>query len=145
MTRLQTLIRLHKQRVDEARRHVSELELFADNLTRRMAALAAEVVVEQGRADESFIARSALPSYLGVVAERRRHMASSRATVMARVDEGRDQVAAAYREMKKYEVALAARQQRAAELAGQRERTRLDEVAMDGFRKRAANSYTGGG
>lgn len=137
MKTLSTLVRLHRFRLDERRREQGELERLVAGFNDEIERLATEVVTEQSVAAASLEAGFGYGAYAQGVIERRERLELSLAQAEARLAEAVDKVNAAFREAKRHELLLAERRrQRAAEEA-RLEQIDLDEVSIDGFRRRA--------
>lgn len=136
---LKALIRLHQWFVDEKRRKVAELERMVAELQDRLRKLEAEVVAEQKvarAAPES--AGATYGAYARHVIERRERLAQSIASTAAEANHAREELNDAYRELKKYEIAQATRDRRAASEAARRDQAVLDEIGVETYRRRKA-------
>ncbi|MFO1129633.1 MAG: flagellar FliJ family protein [Rhodospirillales bacterium] len=130
MTRtLTNLIRLHRWRVDEYRRAVTDAGRRVEHLT---AALAA---VEEGfrREQEKLHMENADPFGYGIYVEhirmRRRDIRVALAAAEHEMADLRRQLADAYRECRKFELVKAERDRVGAAAASRREQRRIDEAA----------------
>jgi len=135
---LHTLIRLREWSVDNARRKLAELLRLVEDLEGQARALEDEIAAEQA------VAR-ATPNDAGVVygafaraaIKRRERIAASIDQIEEEIAVARDELRDAYRELKKYEIAQDARDLRAAEEEGRRDQAVLDEIGLQGHRRRA--------
>jgi flagellar export protein FliJ len=128
-------IRLHKWTVDEAQRRLGELMRLADRLRQDLADLAAEALREQALAAQSFEASLTYGAYAERVIERREKLNRSIADVEEQVEQARDALKDAFAELKKFELAAEAAEERAKKKRDQREQAALDEVAIGIFRR----------
>jgi len=138
MRDLAGLIKLHRWQLDEKRRALAELEGFAARLAEEKARLDAEY--ERERAASAAV-QGPLPGYarwLDSVNARRRRLAQSTASVEAQIEAARAEMAEAFQELKKIELAQAERERREADRRKRAERIDLDEIALSGFRRRQA-------
>ena len=67
---------------------------------------------------------------------RRKTLEQALADVGQQIEEAREEVAAAHRELKKYELAEVGRQRAIDQKAAREQQAMLDEVALSGFRRR---------
>ena len=135
MSTLDSLIRLHRWQVDERRRQLAELEALALKLRQELARLAEEHTNEQAAAGTSFLARHVYPGYLRRAMERQKTLEQSLAETEAQTLGARDALAAAFQELKRYEVASASRERLRISAAARRERLETDAVAIANFRR----------
>ncbi|GGF35252.1 hypothetical protein GCM10011611_46930 [Aliidongia dinghuensis] len=136
MKPFQSQIRLHKWTVDEAQRRLGELIRLADRLRQDLADLEAEALREQAAAQASFEASLTYGAYAERVIERREKLNRSIAEVDGQVEHARDALKDAFAELKKFELAAEAAQERARRKRDAREQAQLDEVAIGMFRGR---------
>ena len=99
-----TTVRMHKWRLEERGRVLDELERLREKLTSAAAQLEADL-------GDTARARAASPSgFAQAVSLRREHIAQSLAGVELQTEQARKDVAEAFEELKKYELALASRE-----------------------------------
>ncbi|HEV2673398.1 MAG TPA: flagellar export protein FliJ [Aliidongia sp.] len=135
MKPFQSQIRLHKWTVDEAQRRLGELMRLADRLRQDLEDLAAEAVREQAAAAQSLEAGMTYGAYAVRVIERREKLNRSIAEVEGQIEQAREALKDAFAELKKFELAAAAAEERARKKRDAREQTALDEVAIGIFRR----------
>ncbi|MFO0997606.1 MAG: flagellar FliJ family protein [Alphaproteobacteria bacterium] len=138
MKGLRSLIRLHKWRVDEARRKLAALEGLAEDVRQRIAKLDAESEVEIGVATASFESRRFFDGFARVVLERRARLTQTLAELNAEIDLAREEAGAAFRELKKYELVQAREVAEERTALGRLQQRQLDEMGIDRFRRNAA-------
>lgn len=136
---LKVLIRLRDWRVDAKRRILGRMLSDLDDLKSQARGLEREMADEQKIAgslpDE---AGRAYAGYARRVLERRAALAGAIAEAERAVVVAKDDVAQAYRDLKTVEIAQVNRERREATEAERRETIALDEIALQGFRRRAA-------
>ena len=133
------LIRLHAWHVDEKRRQLGDLLRRVADLEARAAALEEELEAEQRTAAAAPVEAGFLyGNYAVAVIERRHDLAEALAEAERAVADVREALRAAHRELKKYEIAKAGRDRRAAEERELREQIVLDDLGIQGFRQRRA-------
>jgi flagellar protein FliJ len=133
---LHTLIRLHKWRLDEKRRALAELQALADKLAQDTARLEREILAEQEIARTSPEASFGYGNFAKQAIERRRRLAESLAQVEHQISEATEEMAEAFQELKRYELAQEGRDRRDEAKRKTRENAALDEVALSGFTRR---------
>ena len=134
MKPFQSQIRLHKWTVDEAQRRLGELMRLADRLRQDLADLEAEAIREQAAALQSLEASMTYGAYAARVIERREKLNRSIVEVDGQVEQAREALKDAFAELKKFELAAEAAEERARKKRDAREQTTLDEVAIGIFR-----------
>lgn len=138
MRTLTTLIRVHQHKLDEKRRELADFERLRADLTARRDRLEAEIAAEQAAAKDIECGAFAYGGFaLGVIG-RREKLAMSLAEIDVRIEAAREEVAAAFQEVKRYEIALATRQKKLRAEIDRKEQVRLDEVSLDMHRRRTA-------
>jgi flagellar export protein FliJ len=134
---LQSLIRLHRWQVDEQRRRLAELTRRADDLHGEAQRLEQEIVHEQARSRaDPLEAGTAYADYARAAIDRRTKTAEAIESAEAAVAAARDDLGEAYRSLRTLEQAQAERARRQAMEAERRERIVLDEVGIQGHRRR---------
>ena len=142
---LDTLVRLRQWAVDEKRRKLGQLIKLQEALERQGQMLEEELVREQAVAAAAPAEAGFLyANYAEAVIQRRRSIEQSLAKVQGEIDEARDELRHAYRELKKYEVAQAGRTRRKALERARKDQAALDEVGQQGhLRRRRDEGRTG--
>ncbi len=138
MKTLRTLIRLHKQHVDEARAALAEIEVKQEALRDQSVRLAAEIESERRVAAESFAAGRSYPRYVRRIGGERRAIAAEIARLDDAVAEAGEDLAAAYRDLKKYEISHDARVRDRKAVSARLEQAQLDEIAITLHRRKHA-------
>ncbi len=128
------MIRLQKWNLDEKQRELAELENMQDGLREQVRALEEEIVREQKTAAKSVVI-SLYGSYARAVIERRNTLEKSIAEMEPVIEAKKDEVAAAFQELKKFEIARDRAAEKERYKAERKEQTRLDDIATDMFRR----------
>lgn len=136
MNELKTLIRLHRWKLDERRRELAELQALADRLAEERRRLEEEVLAEQAAARASGDAAFGYGNYARGVIDRRRRLEESIAQVERQIAAATEEMAEAFQELKRHEIAQEGRDRREMEKLRRRENAMLDEVAITGFARR---------
>lgn len=135
---LPTLIRLRSFELEEKRRALAELEQVAERLEQAIRDVDAQVEDEKDIASKDYVLARYFPAYLAAAKERRQQLVANRLDIGHQIDEAKEQVTIAYQELKKMEIAQALREKREKEEADRREQLMLDEIAIEGYRRRDA-------
>lgn len=138
MADLSSLIRLRRWQLDEKRRALTELQGFADRLSAERGRLDMEVATEAAIAAETFEGQRAYPAYARAAMQRRDQIEKSLHDVEQRIAAATDELRQAFREVKTLELAQADRKRRAKEAVQKKESAMLDEIAVEGFRRRSS-------
>ncbi|WP_119459848.1 flagellar FliJ family protein [Rhodospirillaceae bacterium SYSU D60014] len=136
MSAIEQLIRLHRWKLDEKRRRGADLERLADRFRRDMEQLKAELRREQEAAASSIELQRSLPGYASAIRNRCARLETSAREVESELEEVREEIAEAYREMKRYEQALSSREARRQAVLRRREQIASDEIGLSIYRRR---------
>jgi flagellar biosynthesis chaperone FliJ len=137
MRALPNLIRLHRWRLDERRRAVAELEALRLTIGQDIERLEVEIAKEGGASRQLTEGVALFPSYFANARARRKRMEASIEEIEASLVTASEEAAKAYRELRKYEIALENfnRQEELSE--NRREQAEQDEIGLGIFRRRA--------
>ena len=136
MKHFESQIRLHKWHVDEAQRRLAELLRLEDRLREDLRRLEAEQSSEQQIAAASLEASMTYGAYAEQLIERRHKLNRSIAEVVEQVTQAREALKDAFAELKKFELAAEAAEERVRKRRGQREQALQDEVGIGIYRRR---------
>lgn len=126
---LETLARLQRAQIDEAKAALASVAAARQMLADRDAALAAEVIAEQTDAQRDLAGFAAYGAYAPRVAAERQRLAAEDARLAQEEAEVRERVREAYIELKKIELLLATQEERERAAENARELAALDEAA----------------
>ena len=134
---LHTLIRINKWEVDQRRRELGNLLGTLAALKGNLQGIEEEVILEQGVAQAS-PEEAALfyGSYAKTVIERRHQLNDSMAQMEVQIAAAREELNAAYRELKKFEVAQQNRDTYETQEFARREQEILDELGLEAHRRK---------
>lgn len=138
MKTLNNLVRLHDWQVDEKRRALAALEQLGQDLRVRVTRLDEELAAERLVAAEATPGSVNFPAYAAAVGTRRAVLEQSIADIDRQIEDAREEVSEAFRELKKYEHVRAAKKHRMRVLATRRAQTVLDEIAINMYRRNHA-------
>ena len=130
---LKNLIRINDWAVDEKRRRLGELLELQANLQAQADALEQDLIREQAIAAETPEAGTFYGAYAEAVIERRDRLVQSIEKMDVEVLAAREEVRAAFRELKKYEVAQENRDLAEIKERNKTEQEELDEIGITRF------------
>lgn len=142
MKGVDALIRLWKWRLDERRRVVVDLEILRAGIERQMDALDVELEQERKVATQHYEASYGFSNYRKMNRERKANLEVSREEVIDRIAAAQEEVNAAFREQKKYELVLENWEKRERAKQEKREQAEMDEAGLQGFRRRQEQDAT---
>ena len=140
MMGLDTLARLHRARLDEKRRRLADLRQAHDKLVAQAGELETEIRREQQLAGQSEDAIFAYGSFATASIQRRQALEKAIAERQGELAALHDELAAAFREIKKYEVVIERRRQQEFLAEQRREQAALDEIGLDMHRRNTSGS-----
>ena len=130
MKRRDTILRLKKFGVDELKRRLATLDEMKADLEHKLTDLEDSVVRERARSNDSDIGRLAFPSFLQSIEVRRENIRATMKDLEKVRTAVQDDLAAAFQDLKSFEVAEEERVRRAAEAQSRAQQSRLDEIAI---------------
>lgn len=133
----EALIRLHRFRVDEIRRRLKSLDDMRGDLTKKMADLETMMQEEQRRAAHSDLGRLAYPSFARSVVARRENIQRTIDEVEKQASSVTEELQAAYRELKKYEIAAENDATRDRVEYARQVQSELDDIALERHMRKA--------
>ncbi len=136
MSGLPGLIRLHKWQLEEQQRQLAQLEGLQQQFVGRIRILDAEVAAESAAAGAASETGHVLGGYIQASLQRRRNLEQSAAGAQSQIDDVREQVAEAFQELKRFELAHEQHLGRERKAAKRRERVQEDELGINMFRRR---------
>ncbi|NUB17019.1 hypothetical protein GAY28_34270 [Azospirillum brasilense] len=136
MSSLKTIIRLQKWKLDEKRRALAELQNLADRLQAEIERLKEEIAAERDTARGNVEYAFTYSNYIQAAMERGKRLTQSMGQVEAQIAVATDEMAEAFQELKRYELAEVERLKREKEKLKRKEANMLDETALVGFRRR---------
>jgi flagellar FliJ protein len=130
MKRRGSLLRLKRFRVDELKRRIATLDEMKADLDKKLTDLEDSVVRERQRASDSDIGRLAFPSFLQSIEVRRKNIRTTMSDLERERAAQQDDLAAAFQDLKSFELAEEERLRRASETEARAQQSRMDEIAM---------------
>lgn len=133
-----TLLKLYKFRVDEAKTRLAGFEAMRADMTRKIVELEGHLSEEGRRATENEIGRFAYPTFARSIRERKDKLNASVLEVERSIADARVALHDAFQDLKKLELAEEARQRREAEHLAHIERTDTDERSLQRYARAQA-------
>ena len=130
MKRRDTLLRLKRFKVDDAKRRMMTLDGMKSDLERKLADLEESVAREKQRANDTDIGRLAFPSFLKSIEGRRENIRNSLKDIEREREQCQAELTSAYQDLKSLELAMEQEAKRAAEAETRRSQSRMDEMAI---------------
>lgn len=128
------VIRLHKWQVDEKRRQIADLEGMREDLVGQIKKLELDLSKEQMLMTDTNVVDFNYAEYAASVMQRRENIEASIAEVDVSIEEMKDELADAFKELKKFEIAQERAEEREREKQKLKEQDRLDEISLNMFR-----------
>ena len=129
------MIRLQKWQLDEKRRNLVELEKMRDELHQKLQNLRDELAYEQKKVAEAPVVSITYGGYAQQIMARRENIENSITEINVSIEDMKDQVAEAFKELKKYEIVEQREQERERTERNQRQQNDLDELAISMHRR----------
>ncbi len=130
MKRRDSILRLKRFRVDELKRRLATLDEMKGDLDKKLADLDESVAREKQRAHDSDIGRLAFPSFLQSIDVRRKNIRTTMKDLEGERSRQQEELAAAFQDLKSFEVAEEERLRRASDAEQHAAQSRLDEMAI---------------
>ena len=140
MTALDSMVRVHRWMLDERQRKLADLQVFVDKLKDDLTALDKELEAEREVADGSDEAGMAYPAFVAASLERRKKLCDTIANLESEIEAVREEVAEAFGELKKFEMARDNQDLREADKRNRRDRLNVDELGVSIYRRNKASS-----
>lgn len=138
MRPLSSLIRVHKWALDEKRQKLAGLEELVRKMRGDLEEIDRDLEREKAAATQSMAGTMAFPAFMAAAMERRRRLRQTIAELEQAVEGARDEVQAAFQEVKTYELALERHQHQEQARLDRGEQMALDEVGIGMHRSGAA-------
>ena len=141
MKGLIALVRLHKWRIDESTRNLADLETLATRIRCDIDDIGIRLAVEGQLAGDSIESAVSYANFMRVEIARRATLEQSLIDLDREIAQAREQLAAAFRELKSYEITLNRKREHAARMNDRRQQSVLDEIGQVLHRARAAERF----
>lgn len=140
MKGLSNLIRLHKLKLTEQQKKLTDLQAVARGLSNEAEAIDQSARNEAANAESNAETAFTLGTYVQASLTRRATLQASLAEIEREMGIIRDQVAVAFRELKRYELIAERHETDLARSQRKRERRVEDEIGMSMFRRNRQDS-----
>jgi len=138
MTALESMIRVHGWILEEKRRDLAEIQVFADKLKNDLATLDQNVEAEREAANQSETASLAYPAFVAAALDRRKRLGETIRRLEAQIDSAREEVAEAFQQFKAYETAHENHEGRESAGRDRAERIAQDDLGVSLYRRNKA-------
>ena len=136
MADLRPLIRLYRWRLDEKQRALAELRDREERLVAECDQHEETIRAEQRTIRDSFEVSFGYANFAKAAIARRNHLAQALADIRDEITTASDQLAEAFQDLKRFELAQEQRVKQEKERLRHKENEMLDETASVGFRRR---------
>ena len=138
MADLEPLIKFRKHSVDEKRRFLAQLYREAEQIERQKQVIANQMAreIELAREMGSTDAQAFLNKYLEGARRKIKALEGSLKKMDVRIAAAQEDMRSVFAEMKKVEIIQRNREERAAAEQKKKDDQELDEIALDGYRRR---------
>jgi len=134
------IIRLHKWQVDEKRRQITELEVMRDELIEKLEKLVSDLENEKISLAKSNVVDINYANYASAVMTRRENLEGSITEIDVSIENMKDELSEAFKELKKYEIVEQRALERERLEQQKREQDRLDEISINMYRANGTRS-----
>ena len=141
MKNLTALVRLHKWRIDESTRGLADLEALAARFRQDIEGIGIRLATEAPLAAESVESAASYSNFMRAEMTRRATMEQSLVDLEVEISEAREKLAAAFRELKSYEITLDRKRQQAVRLNDRRQQSVLDEIGQVRHRAQTSEKF----
>ncbi len=131
MRSLNTLIRLHRWKLNQQRRKLADLIGLSDDMRAQLGHIEADIRNEGALIGDSVEMARSYSAFLGSQLDRRTRIEASINELAREINDVEESVAAAFRELKTYEISFERRRQKVAAERAKRDQSGLDEVALN--------------
>ena len=139
MTAFKSLTRVHSWALNEKRQKLASIEELVTKMNNDLQDLEKELEAESKAAPSSLEGTVAFPAFVAAALERRRRLRHTIGELEVSVTAAREEVHAAFEEMKKYEHAGNLEAEKQQEESNRRERISLDELGAQIYRRSRAS------
>ena len=143
MSGLQNLVRVHQWILDEKRQRLAGLQQLLDRFRDDLDVLEQNLEAEKEAAANSFDGALAFQTFIPAALERRDKLRHSIANLEREVELARDDVGAAFQELKKYETAQELQERHESDQRRRREQITMDEMGVGLYRRGRAAGESG--
>ena len=144
MTALRSMIRVQGWVLEEKRRNLAEIQVFADKLKSDLSALDDSIEAEREAAGSSDEVGLTYPAFVAAALDRRKQAeAETIGKLENQIDAAREEVAEAFQQLKAYEMAQENQERREAAGRDRAERIAQDELGVSLYRRNKRSERLG--
>ncbi len=137
MKGMSNLIRIHKWKLDEKRRAISDMENLLDGFKSQLQKLDQDQLNEQKVAADNPDTRFAYSNYLTMTKQRRQNLLDSIVEAEERIATAQEEAAEVFQELKKFEISEETRLRLLKEQQDKRLQDEMDAVSLEMHRRKA--------
>ena len=138
MTGLTNLVRLHRWILDEKRQTLVDLLQLVERFKGELGVLEQSLDAERTEASRTLDGALAFQTYIAPALDRRSKLRQTIANLDSEIDLARDEVGAAFQELKKYETAQEIQQRHQDTERRRRDQVTLDDLGVSLYRRNRA-------
>ena len=138
MTGLVNLVRLHRWILDEKRQNLADLLQLAERFKEELGVLEQSLEAERTEASRTLDGALAFQTYIAPALDRRGKLRRTIANLDSEIELARDEVGAAFQELKKYETAQEIQERHQNAERRRRDQVILDELGVSLYRRNRA-------
>ncbi len=139
MTGLTNLVRLHRWILDEKRQTLVDLLQLAERFKGELGVLEQSLEAERTEASRTLDGALAFQTYIAPALDRRAKLRQTVANLDSETELARDEVGAAFQELKKYETAQEIQQRHQDTERRRRDQVTLDDLGVSLYRRNRAS------
>ena len=136
MAGLESLIKLHKHELDEKRQALAKLYDIQDNLIKEQKAIENNFAKEKKAAGENNATAFIFVDYAERIKQKLEVNATKQRDIEEQIETAKDSMMETFSELKKYEKTQEMREQKKQDAIKKKEVKELDEIAIEGFRRK---------
>jgi flagellar protein FliJ len=136
MKGIASLIRVHRWKLDEKRRELSDLQDVLDDFMKQLVKLEQEMAREQTIARDNQDVGYSYANYSQAARDRQLNLNSSIEEIQGSIEIVEDEVAELYQELKKYEITKDTREKKARMEQQRKDQIALDDLSLDMYRRK---------
>ncbi len=140
-TPIDSLVRVHSWKLDEAQQKVSDLEALLLKLEQDLVKLDQEVLHEQEFASQHPDVAQTYPAYAEAARERRKRLETSIEEVMTLKAIAQQELNETFQDLKRYEEAQANDIRRQQDVIKKKEQADYDEIGIQQYRRKKASEH----
>jgi flagellar export protein FliJ len=138
MTGLASLVRVHRWILDEKRQALANLLQLTERFKEELGVVEESLAAERAEASRTLDGALAFQTYIAPALDRRAKLRQTVANLDSEIEVARDEVGAAFQELKKFETAQETQERRKAADHRRRDQIALDDLGVSLYRRNRA-------